>query len=120
MNDQQKQHDISPIALLAAVLFGATETMTIPRKVDDSDEIVEEEIPVLNVEREENALVCVLPLERVLHFATTIYDFRFAAANGVATITIERRAEHPRLYQPNGQRAVVMSPQIERILERMK
>lgn len=115
-----KASEISPYALLAAVLFGATETMTIPRKADDSDEIINEEVPVVNVDREEDALVCVMPLERVLHFATTVYDFRFAAQNGVATITIERRHEAPRLYKANGQKAVVMSPQIERILERMK
>lgn len=79
MNNPQNLQ-ISPVALLAAVLYHCTDTVKAMVKPDDSDTEIEIDVPLISVQKEADTVVCMIPMSKIMHFATHVYDMQFNVA----------------------------------------
>lgn len=113
---------ITPYAILAAILFNLDKTEQAKVKADDSGEDVTIDAPVVSVECEGDALVCAIPTDKVAHFAETVYDCKIMSKSGHMLISFERRKDGGgiALVAANGKPiAPQNSAAINKLLERM-
>jgi hypothetical protein len=115
------QVQIRTEALLAAILFNVDKTEEVEIRQDDSAESRKVACHIVGIETEGDACVCVVPLEKVLHFAQTTYDFRVRIDNkaGMAVIELERRKDGGGILTATGKPVVTQSPAIRRCMERL-
>lgn len=120
---------ISPLAILAAVLFNADSYEKVKTKADDSDVEIEVEVPTVQIEREPNGIACCIPLNKILHYVKNNYEMQFKVVapegaldnnDSIAVIIFEKAAKHSVLLGANGQAVRSESPMFSRIMDRVK
>lgn len=118
--EEAKQIEITPYAILAAVLFNVNKTEKIKVKPDDGDEEVDVEVRSIGLETEKDALVCIMPMEKLMHYATVPYDYKVRVRDGHAIVSFEKRNEvKAHIYGTNGKVLQSESPAVKRLLDRM-
>lgn len=115
----QKQGEIKLEAVLSAILFYLGTTEKIKVKPDDASPEIEIEVTPVGIMKEDEALVCVIPVEKVFKYASIPYEFKVIAKDGHLIIAIEKQYNKTALYTANGQRAVTSSPTIDRLLTKL-
>lgn len=115
-----KQIEITPYAILAAVLFNINKTEKAKVKPDDSEDEIEIDVRTVGVETEKDASVCIMPMEKIMHYATIPYDYKVRVQDGHLIVSFERRNEiKAHIYGANGKQVSTESPAIKRLLDRM-
>lgn len=100
--------NLNPAALLAAVLYHANETRQVKIKLSDSGEEKIIQVPQVEIKKEGDALMCIMPLPLVTFFAGTPYNMHFATVNKpdtnemLAVIGFEKGSKAPTLVAANG------------------
>lgn len=112
--------EINPLALLAAVLFNAGKTEKIKVKPDDGGEEIEVDSACIGIEEEGDALVCILTVDKLMHFMQTAYDFKFRINNGMAILSFEKQEAAPTLLNANGQKIATESEVVQKLMERLR
>lgn len=121
--------EIKPIAILAAVLFNAHSKMKVVTKADDGAPDIVEDAPMVNVQVDGDSLVCTIPVEELVHFATTAYQMQvqFVRTQGdlddkraMAIIAFEKNAVNGAILATNGKPITRQSDSMKRALERIK
>jgi hypothetical protein len=117
----QGQVQITPYAILAAVLFNINKPEEVEIPADDGGEPIKVMAESIAIESEGDALVCVIPIEKVLHFAQTVYDckVRIDNANGAMFVTFEQKKDGGGLVAANGQPIATQSFAINKLMERL-
>lgn len=112
---------VSPYALMAAILFHVGSTEKICAKDAETGEDIEAEVCPVGIEREKGALVCVVDVEKIIHFCTNHYDYKLRYENGHAVISFEKRSpERTVLLDASGKQADLgHSKTIQALLDRM-
>ena len=119
--DKQQQVQITPVAILAAILFNLNKTETIKVPVDDSVEEVEVQAPCVGIEQTDEAIVCIIPMDKIIHFAINSYDFQFRVEQGIAVVSFEKHVfTGADLYAANGSKVAKQSEVIKELLEKLK
>ncbi len=118
MNTPQLQ--ITPHAILAAVLFYGRKQETLKVVPDDSTQEVEVVTDCVNIESDGDALVALIGMDKILEFATQVYDFRAQIDGPVMLISFEKRAETSGLVSAGGQAIVPQSSKIQELIGRLK
>jgi hypothetical protein len=70
---------ISPAALLATVLFHIDDMAKVKVKPDDSTEEIETEVPLVNVQKQGDSLVCFVPMKLIEHFCNGSLSHEFSS-----------------------------------------
>lgn len=126
---QLAQVNISPLAMLAAVLFHADTFEKIKVKPDDSTEVEEVEIPTIQIQKEEEGVACEMPLKRLIHFATTTYNMNFRVLrsgndltdeNAAAIITFEKATTAAKILNLNGKAIATESKVLNKVMDKFK
>lgn len=121
--------NISPLAMLAAVLFHADTFEKIKVKADDSGEVQDIEVPTVQIQKEDEGVACVIPLKRILHFALHTYNMNFRVIrpegeltedNSAAVITFEKATVAARILNANGKAIATESKILNKTMERFK
>lgn len=115
----QQQFQINPFAILAAVLFHINDIEPIMLKMDDSEEEKEVQANVVAIEKEDNAVLCILPMEKILKYAQAPYDFKFDVRNGHGILFFEKQYNKTPIYSHNGQQVTSKSIAFQRLLEKL-
>lgn len=124
MNHKQ-QVGISPVAMIAAILFHADTYEIVKTKVDDSSEEIEVKTPTIQIQKEENGVAVCMPLDRLFYFVHTPYNMQFTVVqpegttesrDALAVITFDRAPKHAALLGANGKAVATESPMLSRIL----
>ena len=118
MKEQQIQ--ISPYAVLAAVLFNVGKTEVLRIKPDDSTQEFDVTADIISIEREGDAAVCLIPMERIIQFASQVYDCKMSVDGAVMLVTFEKRAQTSGLVTATGQEIVPQSSKIQELIGRLK
>lgn len=116
-----KTVEINPYAVLAAILFNINKTENVQVQADDSSEPIEMEVRSVGVEAEGDACVCIIPIEKVLHYMQVPHSFRLKIEDGHAIISFEKQSEIKQaLYAANGQKLISQedSPAIKNLIAR--
>lgn len=66
--------ELNPFAILSAVLFHGNDTRKVTIKPDDASPEQEIEIPVVGLQQRGEAIVCTIPLSKIIHFQKTQYN----------------------------------------------
>lgn len=120
MNQEKQTLNISPWAILAAVLFHARSTVPVMVKPDDASPEVEIQASLIGIEQTEDALVCMLPLELVTHFASQMYDAQFIVNGNTAILSFEKHIyTGADLYSANGTKVPKKSDVIQGLIEKL-
>ena len=72
------------------------------------------------MEEEEDALLCIMPIEKLIYFMQVNYNFKFRLDDGHAIFTFEKQSAVPTLVNANGEQLSGDSPAIQRLMERIK
>jgi len=129
MNDSVNMK-ITPAAMLAAVLFNADKSRKVRVQAADSAEQIDTEEPIVKIQHIDDAVVCSLPMERVLHFALQPYSLQFQVVRGVsadgtttteeiAIMTFEKQPEAS-ILTAGGKPAIPSSSVMQKALEGLK
>lgn len=111
---------ISPLAILAAVLFNYGKAEKVKVKMDDSEDEKDILVESIGVESDGEAAVCCIPLEKVMKYATQNYNFKFKVADGEIRLSCEKQYNRTPIYAANGQAVERESPVIEKLFEKFK
>lgn len=120
---------ISPAALLATVLFHIDDMPKVKLKPDDSTEEIETEVPLVNVQKQGDSLVCFVPMKLIEHFATVPYHMNFQVMKPehdekeeklVGAIIFERQIAKPSLVGLDGKMITSQELSAEKVLEKIK
>ncbi len=127
MTDQMNIQ-ITPLSMLAAVLFNADKVQKTMVTPHDSDKEMEIASPVVDIRYIDDGVVCLLPLEKIMHFALNAYamEFRVIRPNGDMTderamgvITFEKREESS-LLSAEGKPVAPSNGVMQKALETLK
>lgn len=118
--EMQQQIQITPYAILAAILFNLDKTETVKVKADDQAEDIEVLSNCVGLAVQDDALVCMLRMDKIMHFATSTYNFQFKIEDGHAVISFEKATPAPTLLAANGAPIAQESPLIKELTERLK
>ncbi len=122
-----KQVGITPIAMIAAILFHADTYEIIKTKVADSEEEIEVKTPTIQIQKEPDGVAVCLPLDRLLYFVNTPYNMQFNVVqpegttetkDALAVITFDKAPTHKALLGSNGKSIATESPMLSRIMDR--
>lgn len=119
---RQPSVEINPYAVLAAVLFNINKTELVKVKPDDASPEVEMEVRSVGVETEDDACICVIPIEKILHYMQHPHSFRLRVEDGHAILSFEKQSEIKQaLFAANGQKLISQedSPAIKRLREKL-
>lgn len=117
----QPSMQLSPFAMLAAVLFNLNKTTTIKVKPDDSQEEVDVQARIVGIQVDgDDAAICVMPLESVIHFMQFPYDVKVKVDNGHVLISFEKQSDAPTILTQDGNKIALESDKIDKLLERMR
>lgn len=117
---QQTTPQISPFAILAGILFNINKAEKITVQPDDSSEPVEIMTRCVGLESDGDALVCILPVEKVMHFAENVYDCNVKIDAGHMLVCFEKRQNTPTIYTADGAPVRRESTKIAELIERFK
>lgn len=121
--------EITPAAMLAAVLFNAHKKQTVTIKPDDSSPEVEADVPMVNIEVGDGSVVCTLPFKQLVHFATTPYEMQMRIAKpkdntddkrALAVIVFEKNEVGSAILATNGKPIQRELSAMKAALERIK
>lgn len=113
--------NISPFAILAAILFHVNESEEMTVVPDDSTESQQMSVEVVSIAKEKDAVVCVIPLKKIIKYAQIPYNFQLRSENGQAIISFEKQ-DSPAvttLVAPNGQPIANKSDTVLKLLEKL-
>lgn len=113
--------NISPFAILAAILFNINESEDMTVTPDDSTESQQMAVEIVSIAKEKDAVVCVLPLSKIIKYAQTPYTFQLRSENGQAIISFEKQ-DSPvvtTLVAPDGQPIGNKSDTVVKLLEKL-
>lgn len=118
---QQHNIQLNPLAIIAGLLFNFGEVDKVMVKPDDQDEKIEVNLAAVSIEKEGDSLMAIIPLERVMQFNTTPYNFNMKIDNGLLTLTLDKAETTLSLLTANG---TPQNPQpsanLRKLMERMK
>lgn len=129
---KQMDVQITPYAILAAVLKYAGAVVPTRFKLNDTDEERIVDVPVVQIEQEADSFVCGIPLKCVFPFATSKWhvhveiigsDKPIAAAtedNRFLVVQFQKDANDVKLLSPNGQQIVTGNPAMDKLMARFK
>jgi len=109
-----QQVHISPVAILAAVLYNMHKTMQVKVTPDDGATPIKMEVPAVEIQIEGNSLICALPMKTLVHFAQTAYEMTFNVVqphnnpnpdDALAMVGFEKTVEKTRLLGADGKSA---------------
>lgn len=107
-------------ALLAAILFNINKAELVKIKPDDASPEVEVLSQCVGIEQEEDALVCVIPLEKVAKYATIPYTFQVKPDSGHLVIMIEKARPLSGLVTSTGQKIGTESAVIHNLIRKLQ
>ena len=116
----EQQIQITPYAILAAILFNLDKTETVKVKPDDQQDEIEVLSDCVGLVVQDEALVCMIRMDKIMHFATSTYNFQFKVEDGHAIISFDKASPAPTLVAANGQAIIHESPLIKELTERLK
>ena len=120
MNQNQEQLNITPYAILAAVLFYSGKTEVLKVKPDDTSQEVEVTANIISIESDNDACVCMIPMDKVIKFAMQVFDCKVQIDGAVMLITFEKRAATSGLVTATGQQILPKSEKIQELISRLK
>lgn len=114
--------NFNPAAILAAILYHIDDQVQGKIKMDDSGEEKDIEMPVVDIKKEGDTLMCIFPAELALYFANTKYHMHYSTVQNPKTnqlmsvIGFEKAAKTPVLVAANGH-AINTSTQFKKLFE---
>ena len=120
MNQKPEERTLRVEAILAAILFNINKTELVKVKPDDASPEVEILSQCVGIEQEEDALVCVIPMEKIAKFACIPYRFQFKVDEGHAIISFEKLDNTSSLVNPAGQQIATESAAIHNLIKRLQ
>lgn len=115
-----KPVQLTPYAILAAILFNLNKQEPVSVVPDDgSADPVEVLSDVIGIEAEGDAIVCVIPADKVMHFANHTYDCQVLGKDGHLFVTFERRKDGGGLLTADGKRAISAGAVVPRLMKRI-
>lgn len=117
---QQAGVQIKTQAILAAILFNLGKTEKVKITPDDgSGKEIEVESAIVGLESKDDALVCVIPMDRVYHFATTPYEAVTMVQGDMVIVTFEKQKPASRILTATGRPVAHQSDTIKELLARL-
>lgn len=121
------QPNFSPFAILAGILFNLDKNIRTKVKPDDAAEEVDVDLPVVNIEERDGALVCVLPLGAVSHFSENPYDTRIMIeqdpinpSKGRVIIAFAPKTETSNLFSVNGHKFTSGNSALDQLMAKLR
>lgn len=112
--------NINPLAVLAAVVFNIGKTDEIEIKCDDSERPKKMLVKPLATATEEEAAVCILPMEKIIKYAATPYTFKFRVEGDTAIVSFEKASITTQILAPNGKQISTESEVISKLLQQLQ
>lgn len=105
--------------VLCGILFNLNKREKVKIKPDDASPEIEIEVTPVGVLSEDDALVCVIPYEKVLKYSQVPYDIKIQAQDGHLILSIEKQHNKSSLFTAHGEKIVNDSPVIQRLLSKL-
>lgn len=120
MNMQHPPGAIRIEAILAAILFNINEHEVIKVKPDDASPEVDMVTSCVGIEKDGEALVCVIPVEKVAKFACLPYKVSTKIDNGHLLICFEKMEQTSGIVTSTGQPVNVESAVIHNLIRKLQ
>lgn len=111
---------ISPLAILAAILFNYGKAEKVQIEMDDTGERKEILAECMGIESEGDAVVCCIPVTKILKYAQSNYNFKFKVVDGEAQMSFEKAYNKTPIYTANGQPVETESPTLEKLFGKLR
>lgn len=113
------QQGIKVEAILAAILFNINKRELIKIKPDDTSPEVEMLTQCVGIEQEEDALVCIIPIEKVAKFACIPYKVATKVESGHLILSFEKIEATSGIVTLTGQPVNVESAVIHNLIRKL-
>lgn len=117
---QKPTLNINPLAVLAAVVFNIGKIEEVEIKCDDSETPKKMLSKIIATATEDEAAVCVLPMDRIVKYAATPYTFKFRVEGDTAVISFEKASITTQILAPNGKQISTESEKVIKLLQQLQ
>lgn len=130
MEQRVENVNISPLAIMAALVFHTGEEETIKVQPDAAEEPIKTRVPVITLTRDFNGEIagCIIPLKKIMKYVQNIYDVQYsvrqnkdnpAPGNEAMLITFEKRSTTATILGPTGNGVIRSDSKREELLKRL-
>ena len=128
-NGVQQGVNVSPLAIMAALVFHTGEEENAKIQPDDGAEAIKTRVPVIELLRDVNGEVgaCVIPMRKIMTFIQNVYDVQFAmirrenggVGDDCMLVTFEKRSNTATILGPSGNGIIRSDSKRAELLKRL-